>query len=132
MTTECNTEYLDLSILPGREVLARFDGGTITSDGGALLLPQVERRTRILERFAACFTDQRDPERIEHTVLELISQRVYALALATRTSTTTINSASIRSWPPSSASRIPAASNGSGSGIGANPWPAKVPSTASN
>ena len=81
MTTECNTESLDFSILPGREVIARFDGGTITSDGGALLLPQVERRTRILERFAACFTDHRDPERIEHTVLELISQRVYALAL---------------------------------------------------
>jgi hypothetical protein len=81
MTPECNTESLAFSILPGREVIARFDGGTITSDGGALLLPHVERRTRILERFASCFTDHRDPERIEHTVLELISQRVYALAL---------------------------------------------------
>jgi hypothetical protein len=62
-------------------VVARFDGGSITSDGGGLLLREVERRTGILRQFAACFTDHRDPRLIEHSVLELVGQRVYGLAL---------------------------------------------------
>jgi len=61
--------------------VARFDGGSITSDGGGVLLREVERRTGILEQFAACFTDHRDPRFIEHSVLELVGQRVYGLAL---------------------------------------------------
>jgi hypothetical protein len=62
-------------------VRANFDGGTLTSDGGGLLLREVEKRTGIVERFAGCFTDHRDAERIEHTVRELVGQRVYGLAL---------------------------------------------------
>jgi hypothetical protein len=53
----------------------------MTSDGGGLLLREVEKRIRIIGQFAACFTDYRDPERIEHTVGELVAQRVYGLAL---------------------------------------------------
>ena len=60
---------------------ARFDGGVISSDGGALLLREVDRRINLLPRLAACFEDRRDPRRIEHQVGELVSQRVYALAL---------------------------------------------------
>jgi hypothetical protein len=48
-------------------VTGRFDGGAITSDGGGLLLGEVEKRTGIVERLAACFTDYREVERIEHT-----------------------------------------------------------------
>lgn len=67
---------------PGRrEILARFDGGTISSDGGAVLLGEAERRTGIVERFAGCFTDRRDPGRIEHGVRELAMQRVLGLCL---------------------------------------------------
>jgi hypothetical protein len=62
-------------------VVARFDGGDITSDGGSLLLRELEARTGIIRDFAACFIDHRDPERIEHTVEELVAQRVYGLAL---------------------------------------------------
>ena len=62
-------------------MVARFDGGRITSDAGGLLLREVEGKLGILRRFARCFDDYRDPELIEHTVLELVSQRVYALAL---------------------------------------------------
>jgi len=62
-------------------VVARFDGGTITSDGGGVLLGEVERRTGIVRQFAACFTDHRDPELVEHQVQELVAQRVYGLAL---------------------------------------------------
>jgi hypothetical protein len=81
MTTECNASYLDFPMLGSREVLADFDGGDITSDGGALLLRETERLTGILRQFAACFTDHRNPDLTEHTVEELIAQRVYALAL---------------------------------------------------
>jgi hypothetical protein len=62
-------------------VRGRFDGGAITSDAGGLLLREVEKRTKIIAQFAACFTDYRDSERIEHTVKELVAQRVYGLAL---------------------------------------------------
>jgi hypothetical protein len=62
-------------------VVARFDGGVITSDGGGVLLREVEKRTGIARQFAACFTDHRDPDLIEHPVQDLVAQRVYALAL---------------------------------------------------
>jgi Transposase DDE domain group 1 len=65
----------------GRDLVWRFDGGDITSDGGALLLRKVEQRTGIVRRFAACFTDYRKPEQIEHPLLDLIMQRVFGLAL---------------------------------------------------
>jgi hypothetical protein len=81
MTTECNATYLDFPMLGSREVLADFDGGDITSDGGALLLRETERLTAILRQFAACFTDHRNPSLVEHTVEELIAQRIYGLAL---------------------------------------------------
>ena len=81
MTTPCSNPTFTFQPLGQREVHARFDGGTITSDGGALLLGEAERLTGALHQFAACFTDHRDPELIEHTVLQLVSQRVYGLAL---------------------------------------------------
>src|SRR5689334_3454571 len=81
MTTECSIAYLDFPMLGSRQVLADFDGGDISSDGGALLLRQTEARTGILRQFASCFTDHRDPDRIEHPVEHLLAQRVYGLAL---------------------------------------------------
>jgi hypothetical protein len=81
MTTECNARDFDFQGLGSRAVTARFDGGAITSDAGGLLLREVEAKTGILRRFAACFTDHRDPELVEHTVGDLIAQRVFALAL---------------------------------------------------
>jgi len=61
--------------------VARFDGGTISSDGGAVLLRQTDQRLDLLPRLAQCFLDGRDPERVQHSVQEMISQRVYGLAL---------------------------------------------------
>jgi len=58
-----------------------FNGGEISSDGGGLLLREVEQRTHILRRLSACFTDHRDPTRIEHELETLIKQRVFGLAL---------------------------------------------------
>src|SRR5260370_21339688 len=70
-----------LQNLGGRELVWRFDGGDITSDGGALVLKQLEERTGIVRRFAACFTDYRKSDHIEHPLLDLILQRVFGLAL---------------------------------------------------
>ena len=81
MQTECTKEYGSFQALGRREIVADFNGGTITSDGGALLLREVEQRTNILQRFSQCFTDYRDQSRIEHSVLSLVSQRVFGLAL---------------------------------------------------
>jgi len=61
--------------------IARFDGGHISSDGGGLLLQKTEACTGIVAQFVRCFTDHRDPDLVEHTALELITQRVFALAL---------------------------------------------------
>jgi Transposase DDE domain group 1 len=70
-----------LQKLGGRDLVWRFDGGDITSDGGALVLKKLEERTGIVRRFAACFTDYRNPKQIEHPLLDLILQRVFGLAL---------------------------------------------------
>jgi hypothetical protein len=81
LQTQCNQESFEFHSLNQRQVTGRFDGGTITSDAGGLLLREVEKRTGIIERFAGCFADHRDGARLEHTARELVAQRVYALAL---------------------------------------------------
>ena len=81
MKTECSTDRLYFLPAGRREIRALFDGGTITSDAGVLLLREVEAHSGILKGFAECFTDYRDPDLIEHTVEQLVAQRVYALAL---------------------------------------------------
>jgi hypothetical protein len=81
MVTECNGTNLDFQPLGRREIRSEFNGGRITSDGGGLLLREVELRTTIVRQFASCFSDHRKPELIEHPADDLIAQRVYALAL---------------------------------------------------
>ena len=65
MNTECKPEQLEFQSLGRHEVIGRFDGGRITSDGGGLLLREVDQRIGLLDRLAACFTDHRNPESIE-------------------------------------------------------------------
>src|SRR4030067_2751050 len=81
MSTECTQERFDFHSLIRRDVVARFDGGEITSDAGALLLREVERRTGILRQLSTCFTDPRRPDLIEHSAFELVAERIYGLAL---------------------------------------------------
>ena len=81
MRTQCNKDSFLFPELNSREVVARFDGGTLTSDAGGLLLRQVEQATGMLAQFAGCFIDHRNPDRIEHTVYDLVAQRTYGLAL---------------------------------------------------
>jgi hypothetical protein len=71
---------MDFKRVGSRKVVADFSGGTITSDGGVLLLRQVDERLGLLPRLAACFTDHRNQDLVEHTVEELVAQRVLSLA----------------------------------------------------
>lgn len=82
MTTDCTPHQFEFQGLTRRAVVASFDGGTLSSDGGVLLLAEVDRRLGLLEQFAACFEDHRNPALVEHSVEELVRQRVFALALA--------------------------------------------------
>lgn len=80
MQTECKERQLEFQGFGRRQVVASFDGGRISSDGGLLLLREVASRSGLLTRFGQCFTDYRDARYIEHTVEELVSQRVFGLA----------------------------------------------------
>src|SRR5579884_2636658 len=79
--TECNQSRLGFATEARREIVAEFKGGAISSDGGALLLRETDRKMNLLPRFSQCFLDGRDPGLIEHSVEQLLRQRVYALAL---------------------------------------------------
>ena len=61
--------------------MARFDGGTISSDGGAFLLRQTDKRLNLLPRLKECFLDGRKQNLVEHTIEEMLAQRIYGLAL---------------------------------------------------
>ena len=79
--TDCSQSSIEFGSSGRRTVTARFDGGTISSDGGAVLLQQTDRRLNLLERFSRCFLDGRNPALVEHSVREMVAQRVYGLAL---------------------------------------------------
>src|SRR5579864_510359 len=79
--TECTQSEFEFQAHFSRQVVARFDGGTITTDGGGLLLRETDRRLNLLPRLAECFLDARNPVFLEHSVEQLVSQRVYGLAL---------------------------------------------------
>jgi hypothetical protein len=79
--TDCIQSGFEFEACGKREIVARFDGGTISSDGGALLLRQTDQRLNLLARLAECFLDGRNQEQVEHSILEMLSQRIYGLAL---------------------------------------------------
>ena len=81
MKTKCRPTTYEFQPCGKRKVEGSFDGGSITSDGGALLVKETEEKFKIISRFAECFTDHRNPEQIEHTVEHLTSQRVNGLIL---------------------------------------------------
>jgi hypothetical protein len=79
--TECHQSSFGFAGIGKREIVARFDGGTISSDGGAFLLRQTDRHLNVLSRLAECFLDGRNPLLVQHSIEEMLSQRVYGLAL---------------------------------------------------
>ena len=81
MPTECSADLFGFAPVEGREVVAAFDGGAITSDAGALLLGVTDHVIRMTARFAACFHDVRRQDLIEHEIVTLVGQRVFGIAL---------------------------------------------------
>lgn len=81
MQTECTPRLFEFEAVGRRSVIAGFDGGNITSNAGALLLRQVDRGLGLVDRFADCFIDRRDPRYVEHQVATLVGQRIFGLAL---------------------------------------------------
>jgi hypothetical protein len=81
MPTECSADWFGFTPVEGREVVAAFDGGAITSDAGALLLGATDRAIRMMDRFASCFHDERRQDLIEHEIVTLVGQRVFGIAL---------------------------------------------------
>ena len=65
----------------GARWCAAFDGGTVSSDAGALLLGKADAAIGLMDRLAGCFIDERNPELIEHPVRTLLGQRVFGMAL---------------------------------------------------
>jgi len=79
--TQCTQQSFEFQQVGGREIVARFDGGRVTSDGGGIFLREIENRFRFVEKFADCFTDYRDQEKIEHSLVDLLKQRLFGLCL---------------------------------------------------
>jgi hypothetical protein len=79
--TECTQTAFRFEAHFSQQVVAQFDGARMTTDGGALLLRAVDRKIGLLKRVERCFSDGREPKRVEHTLAELLAQRLYALAL---------------------------------------------------
>src|ERR1700740_1373259 len=77
-----------LSPVQGKAVVARFDGGRLSSEGGLLALREIERRLGLADRLANCLVDPRAPERVGHRLAEVIRFRLLVSALGTRTATT--------------------------------------------
>ena len=81
MTSDSTSKQLLFQEIEGRAVVAAFDGGQISSDGGSLLLRQIEQGRSYIREFASHFHDGRDQRFVEHPVEQLIGQRVYGLCL---------------------------------------------------
>ena len=81
MDTQCSAEQMEFHGLGRRRVAGRFDGGRMSSDGGGLLLREADLRLGLTQRLAECFTDYRNAGGVEHSVQELLAQRIYGIAL---------------------------------------------------
>jgi hypothetical protein len=79
--TECTELRFAFTTEGRREIVAEFNGGAISSDGGALLLREADRKLKLIERFSQCFLDGRNPALVEHRIEQLLTQRIYGLAL---------------------------------------------------
>lgn len=79
--TDCNDNPIVFSSLGRKQLAADFNGGSITSDGGALLLREVDRHLGLIDRLNAVMPDPRDPARIIHEQRHMLAQRIFAIAL---------------------------------------------------
>jgi len=81
MQTECSAEQFEFEGFGRRRVVAAFDAGAMSSDGGGLLLRHTDRAIGLIERVAACFVDEREQDQVGHTLPALVGQRIVGIAL---------------------------------------------------
>ena len=79
-TEDLGSQKIEFGRVGRRVVEGRFDGGSMTSDGGVMLLGEVDRKLVLMDAAARCIADPRDPALIKHRVVDMLRQRVYALA----------------------------------------------------
>jgi len=77
--TECPQDSFEFESQCPRQVVARFDGGALTLDAGALLLREADRRINLIERLAACFDDPRDPLLVRQPIEEMVKECLHEL-----------------------------------------------------
>jgi hypothetical protein len=82
MPTQCSRDLFGYEVVEGRQVVAAFDGGEVSSDAGGLLLGATDRANGLVERFAGCFEDRRVQAQVEHSVAAMVAQRVFGIAAA--------------------------------------------------
>ena len=75
------TKNLEFQKHGKKEIVGNWEGGTLTVNAGGLLLREVEKKVGIVKKYSNCFIDHRDPKRIEHSVYELLCQRIFGLCL---------------------------------------------------
>ena len=98
MHTQCNSTDLTFEGLGRREVIGKFDGGRMSSDGGSVLLRASNRVLDLTARLARCFSDYRDERRTEHSVQALVGRGCMAWLWATRISMITTGFATTACW----------------------------------
>src|SRR3954454_8940131 len=81
MPTQCSATGMGFGRAGGRELVAGFDGGRVTSEAGALLLGATDQAIRLVDRFRSWFRDGRPPASVPHRVRSLVGQRLFGLAL---------------------------------------------------
>jgi hypothetical protein len=79
--TECKSNQIKFQDLGLKNVIAAFDGGNITSDAGALILREIDKANNFIKDFTFCFTDYRDQDLTEHSLEELLKQRIFGICL---------------------------------------------------
>ena len=126
MNTQCTPAQLEFHAFGRREVVARFDAGRLTSDGGGILLREVDRQLGLMAGIARCFADHRDPRKVEHSATELVAQRVYGIALGYEDLNDHDALRGDSNWRCWSARRTRPARSGPGSGTGAVRWRARA------
>ncbi len=78
--TQCTQDPMQFSRLKGKKIQADFDGGAITSDAGAVLLREVDKRIGLIDAINDCIPDPRNPFFITHTQRSMLAQRIIAIA----------------------------------------------------
>ena len=79
LNTECTPKSYEFGRLDGRQILTDFKGGEMTQDGGLILVSALDQKLGLSTRLADCFTDQRDGRYVQHSLKDLLAQRLYGL-----------------------------------------------------